>query len=290
MKARLISAAVGILLAVVVFTLNVTKAPWLLSAMVALIACISLHEILVATGFMKNKGIVLTCYGLTIFTVCIPFFPQHLWADVMAAACAVYFFVMFFILLASHKKVQVERVALAMMVTAMVAMPYYSMLYMYWTNRFDSGEYKYVGQSLIILCFLISWMTDTGAFFSGKLFGKHKLAPNISPKKTWEGAIGGFIFCVLAVSGVAYLLTGPLNILTFEVNWVYLLIITAVGSVISMIGDLSFSVIKRAFNIKDFGNIMPGHGGVLDRFDSALFVCPVLCLFNSAFPVIIVLS
>ena len=91
-------------------------------------------------------------------------------------------------------------------------------------------------------------------------------------------------------SGVAYLLTGPLNILTFEVNWVYLLIITAVGSVISMIGDLSFSVIKRAFNIKDFGNIMPGHGGVLDRFDSALFVCPVLCLFNSAFPVIIVLS
>lgn len=290
MKARLISAAVGTLLAVVVFTLNVTQAPWLLSVVVAIIACISLHEILVATGFMKNKAIVLACYGLTVFTVCIPFFPQDRWSDVMAAAGVVYFFLMFFILLASHKKVQVERVALAMMVTAMVAMPYYSMLYMYWTNRYDSGRYKYVGQSLIILCFLISWMTDTGAFFSGKMFGKHKLAPNISPKKTWEGAIGGFIFCMLVVSGVAYLLTGPLNILPFDVNWVYLLVITAIGSVISMIGDLSFSVIKRAFDIKDFGNIMPGHGGVLDRFDSSLFVCPVLCLFNAVFPVIIVLS
>ena len=290
MKARLISAAVGILLAVVVFTLNITRAPWLLSVVVAVIACISLHEILVATDFMKHKGIVFACYALTIFTVCIPIFPQKYWAMLMAGACGVYFFVMFLVLLASHKKLQVERVALAMMVTAMVAMPYYSMIYMYWTNRYDSGRYKYVGQALIILCFLISWMTDTGAYFTGRLFGKHKLAPNISPKKTWEGAIGGFIFCMLSVSGVAYLLTGPLNILPFDVNWIYLLVITAAGSVISMIGDLSFSVIKRAFNIKDFGNIMPGHGGVLDRFDSSLFVCPVLCLFNAVFPVIIMVS
>jgi len=290
MKARLISAAVGILLAVVVFTLNITKAPWLLSVVVAIIACISLHEILVATGFMEHKGIVAACYGLTVFAVCIPIFPKEYWAMLMATAGVVYFFVMFLELLLSRKRPPVERVALAMMVTVMVAMPYYSMLYMYWTNRFDSGRYKYVGQALIILCFLISWMTDTGAYFAGRLFGKHKLAPTISPKKTVEGAIGGFVFCMLVVSGLAYLLTGPLNILSFDVNWVYLLIITAAGSVISMIGDLSFSVIKRAFDIKDFGNIMPGHGGVLDRFDSTLFVCPVLCLFNAVCPVILMVS
>lgn len=290
MKARLLSAAVGTLLAVVVFTLNITRAPWLLSVVVAVIACISIHEMLVATDFMKNKGIVAVCYALTVFVMCIPVFPKAYWSMLVAAACAVYFFVMFLILLGAHQKLQVERVALAMTVTAMVAMPYYSMLYMYWTNRFDEGRYKYVGQSLIILCFLISWMTDTGAYFSGRLFGKHKLAPNISPKKTVEGAIGGFVFCMLIVSGLAYLLTGPLNILPFDVNWVYLLIITATGSVISMIGDLSFSVIKRAFNVKDFGNIMPGHGGVLDRFDSTLFVCPALCLFNAVFPVIVMVS
>ena len=290
MKARLLSAAVGILLAVVVFTLNITKAPWLLSVMVAVIACLSLHEILVATDFMKHKGIVLACYGLTAVVVCIPIFPKEQWSMLIAAACCVYFFTMFIILLASHKKLQVERVALAMMVTGLIAMPYYSMLYMYWTNRFDEGEYKYVGQSLIILAFLISWMTDTGAYFAGRLFGRHKLAPVISPKKTVEGAIGGFLFCMASVSGIAYLLTGPLNILRFDVNWLYLLIITAAGSVISMVGDLSFSVIKRAFNIKDFGNIMPGHGGVLDRFDSTLFVSPVLCLFNAVFPVIVMVN
>ncbi len=290
MKTRLLSAAVGIVLAVVVFTLNITKAPWLLSVVVAVIGVISLHEILVATGFVKNKGIVFACYALTVFILAIPVFPKAYWSMLVAAACAIYFFFMFLVLLAKHREVQVERVALAMMVTAMVAMPYYSMLYMYWTNRYDSGPYKYVGQSLIILCFLISWMTDTGAYFSGRFFGKHKLAPVISPKKTVEGAIGGFVFCVLSVSGIAYLLTGPLNILPFDVNWIYLLIITAAGSVISMIGDLSFSVIKRAFDIKDFGKIMPGHGGMLDRFDSVLFVCPVLCLFNAVFPVIVMVG
>ena len=290
MKARVISATVGVLLAAVVFTLNITKAPWLLSVAVAVIACMSLHEILVATDFMKNKGIVLACYGITVFVVCIPIFPKEHWAMLTAAACLVYFFAMFMVLLASHQKLQVERVGLAMMVTAMVAMPYYSMLYMYWTNRYDSGIYKYVGQSLIILAFLISWMTDIGAYFSGRFFGKHKLAPVISPKKTVEGAIGGFVFCMLTVSGIAYLLTGPLDILAFDVNWLYLLIVTAVGSIISMIGDLSFSVIKRAFNIKDFGKIMPGHGGVLDRFDSTLFVSPVLCLFNAVFPVIVMID
>lgn len=290
MKARVISAAVGTLLAVIVFTLNITKAPWLLSVAVAVIACMSLHEILVATDFMKNKAIVLACYGITAFVVCIPIFPKEYWSMLIAAACCVYFFAMFVILLASHQKLQVERVALAMMVTTMVAMPYYSMLYMYWTNRYDSGTYKYVGQSLLILCFLISWMTDIGAYFSGRMFGKHKLAPVISPKKTVEGAIGGFVFCMAMVSGIAYLLTGPLDILSFDVNWHYLLIVTAMGSIISMVGDLSFSVIKRAFNIKDFGKIMPGHGGVLDRFDSTLFVSPVVCLFNVVFPVIVVVS
>ena len=290
MKKRILSAIVGIAFAVVVFTLNLTKTPIILNIAVAVIACMSLHEILVATDFMQHRGIVFACYGLTVFAVCIPIFPKEMWSMLMAAACAVYFFAMFVILLASHQQLQVERMALAMVVTGMIAMPYYSMIYMYWTNKYDSGQYKYVGQSLIILAFLISWMTDIGAYFSGRFFGKHKLAPVISPKKTVEGAIGGFVFCMAMVSGISYLLTGPLNILPFDVNWPYLLIITAAGSVISMVGDLSFSVIKRAFNIKDFGKIMPGHGGVLDRFDSTLFVSPVLCLFNAVFPVIVVIN
>lgn len=289
MKTRILSAIAGIAIAVVIFTLNLTSAPWLLNAAIAVIACVSLHEILVATGFMENKAIVLLCYALTVFLLAVPyFFAQIMWGKMIAAACAVYFFLMFVVLLAGHMTIKVERVALAIMITAMVALPYYSMLYMYWANRFDTGKYKMVGQSLVILCFLVSWMTDTAAYFTGRWFGKHKLAPIVSPKKTVEGAIGGFIGCIGLVSGIVWLATGPLDLVPFDVNWICLIVATAVGSLVSMVGDLSFSIIKRAFNIKDFGKIMPGHGGVLDRFDSVLFVCPVLCMINMWCPIIVV--
>lgn len=287
MKQRMLSATAGIVLAVVVFTLNLTRFPWLLNVTLAVIACISLHEILVATGFLENRAIVIMSYAITAFIVLIPAFPRPLWTRLIALAAFVYFFGMFITLLASHMTLKVERVALAIMITAMIAFPFYSMLYMYWTNKYDTGIYKHVGQSLVLLCFIISWLTDTGAYFVGRFLGKHKLAPIISPKKTIEGAIGGFLCCILMLSGIVYLLTGPLNIVGFDVNWINLLVVAAIGSVVSMIGDLSFSIIKRAFNIKDYGKIMPGHGGVLDRFDSVLFVSPVVCLFNIWFPVII---
>lgn len=117
-----------------------------------------------------------------------------------------------------------------------------------------------------IYLFLITMLTDTYAHMGGTLIGKHKLAPKISPNKTWEGAIIGGIFGTLCAATFYYIvIDGTANVLG-------LLVITLFLSILGQLGDLFFSAIKRNHDIKDFSNIMPGHGGVLDRLDSIIFV------------------
>lgn len=136
-----------------------------------------------------------------------------------------------------------------------------------------------------------SWMSDTGAYFAGVKFGKHKLAPLISPKKTIEGVVGGVIVAMISllVAGYVYTIyTARFWGQTVEINYLYLALFSPLLTAISVIGDLSASVIKRQFQIKDFGKIMPGHGGVLDRFDSVLLVCTVVYFLMRWVPLIIV--
>ncbi|MDF2838519.1 MAG: phosphatidate cytidylyltransferase [Evtepia sp.] len=125
----------------------------------------------------------------------------------------------------------------------------------------------------ILVPLLIPFLSDAVAMFSGMLFGKHKLAPEISPKKTREGSVGGLLGGTIAV-----LLYGMLISLVADVgvNFLYLAIYGLLGSAVSQIGDLSFSYVKRQNGIKDFGTIFPGHGGVLDRFDSVIFCAPFI--------------
>ncbi len=128
--------------------------------------------------------------------------------------------------------------------------------------------------AITFLPFILSWITDSGAYFVGCSMGKHKLIPHLSPKKTVEGAIGGIVACVL-VSLLYVFILDKISISIFGGNdYLKMLIISLVGSVISQLGDFASSAIKREFNVKDFGNILPGHGGVLDRFDSIIFVAP----------------
>ena len=123
--------------------------------------------------------------------------------------------------------------------------------------------------------FFGAWVTDTFAYFTGMLFGKHKLIEAVSPKKTVEGAIGGTIFCIVFFVGFGALLN---HFTQYDINLVVVTIAGLLSAVVSMIGDLSMSVIKRTYGIKDYGKIFPGHGGVLDRFDSILAVAIVLAL------------
>ena len=122
---------------------------------------------------------------------------------------------------------------------------------------------------LVIVCY--SWATDVFAYLVGMLIGKHRFSPHISPKKTIEGSLGGTV-ASLIVSLAAVLIYS--HITGLKANYLLVIVYTVACSVVGQIGDLSFSYIKRSYNIKDFGNILPGHGGVLDRLDSLIFLSP----------------
>ena len=134
---------------------------------------------------------------------------------------------------------------------------------------FNNGAYYY------LLIFIGAWTTDTFAYFTGFFLGKHKLIPEISPKKTVEGSIGGILGCALSFV-VWGLIVGAVTDL--HVHYGFLIVTGIIVSVISQIGDLIASLLKRERGIKDFSHIFPGHGGILDRFDSILAVSPVLML------------
>ncbi len=121
---------------------------------------------------------------------------------------------------------------------------------------------------LTMVAFLTVWTTDTGAYCVGMLIGKHKMAPVISPKKSWEGAVGGTICCMLAIS--------VYNEFVLHYAWWFALIMALVGSVAGQVGDLLESWLKRWVGVKDASDIIPGHGGLMDRFDSMALVAPVV--------------
>lgn len=129
------------------------------------------------------------------------------------------------------------------------------------------------GKLYIWLPFLIAWLTDTFAYFTGYFLGKHKLIPSVSPKKTVEGSVGGIVGAVIIVILFQVICS---KFFDCKPNYLNGVIIAIVCSIMSQFGDLAASCIKREHNVKDFGNIMPGHGGILDRFDSVIYISPIL--------------
>lgn len=125
------------------------------------------------------------------------------------------------------------------------------------------------GGSWLIIASAVTASSDSGAYFVGRAWGKRKLSPNVSPNKTIEGAVGGVLSGLLAAVFFAYLLLP-------EINWLFLVCAAVVLTVVGIVGDMTESIIKRGTGTKDSGNILAGHGGILDRVDSLLFVCPVL--------------
>lgn len=132
------------------------------------------------------------------------------------------------------------------------------------------------GNLLILLVFIGAWVTDGAAYFVGRAFGKHKLIPDVSPKKTVEGAIGGSVFC--AISFVVFGIAAG-KVAASSANLIEMIVSGLAISAISQFGDLIASLIKRHYGIKDYGKLFPGHGGVMDRFDSIIAIAPFLLMF-----------
>jgi len=149
----------------------------------------------------------------------------------------------------------------------MVALPFASLIFIY---------HSFNNPLVLLALFVIIWINDTGAYCVGSLMGKHKMFPRVSPKKSWEGLIGGFLFAMVA--GWIFSMYANLSA-DANVNLVLWLVFAALVSVFGTLGDLMESLTKRTLGIKDSGNIIPGHGGMLDRFDSMLLAAPVVAIY-----------
>lgn len=258
MKTRIIAA--GVLLPI--FLLIILAAPGIYTAILfGFMAAIGAYELLHNTGIVQH--VRLTVYAMIMA------FAVSLWSgfgcNSVAALVGILLFT--FILMAevmlSDMKLPVG--AIAACVAAGLLIPYL------FTSLVRIRQME-EGRLFILAPFVLAFLSDTGAYFTGIKFGKHKLAPTISPKKTVEGMVGGVLGAIFGMILYGLVMQFVFN---FRINYLYAVIYGVLGSLTAVFGDLSFSVIKRQTGIKDYGNLIPGHGGILDRFDSMIFVGPL---------------
>ena len=260
MKTRVISAGVGILLFFAVLYISIYFSPILLIALAAL-NLIAVYEMLRNTGLNKCLPLIFTA---VIFAAVAPFVFSY--GSLLTCIAVVFIYTLAVIVLSIvyHRCVDMQALFSTLSAPIMLSVAFTSIY-----GLFTITDTKHL---FFILIFAFSWGADSGAYFGGTFFGKHKLAPIISPKKTIEGAAFGVLGSVVVTVIVCLIYK---NALSVGINWAVVTLCAIVFSVVGMIGDLFASLIKRSCGIKDYGNLMPGHGGVLDRFDSVLLISPL---------------
>ena len=259
MKTRVITAAVGIPALLILLL----AAPKIVVAIVwGLMMAIAAYELLYRTGLIKETRLV--SYAMVMA------FAVTMWSYMGAVhaygqlGLLVFVAVLFAEMMLSHVKITFDKICMCM--AGGILIPFLlSGLIRILTMR--------IGRYVILIPFVVAFGSDSGAYFAGRYFGSRKLAPVISQNKTVEGAIGGVLTAVVCMVIYALVLRFGFD---FSVNYLYASLYGLVGSVAGIFGDLCFSVIKRQTGIKDYGNILPGHGGILDRFDSMMMVGPLM--------------
>lgn len=278
MKQRVITAVVLLaLLAVVVWQINTP----VLVLVIAFLAAVAANEIM-RCAKVENTFIRVVATG---YAACVPFFAsakaltpwvsEAVWGKVIGAVPGVVYLialvlVLLLAMLKGYAYTTFEDVAVSVFAGALV--PFGFSVFIRLRDMFQIEQF---GIYLIFYGLICALATDSGAQLAGMAFGKHKMSPNISPKKTVEGAIGGLVFSLI-LNAVAIILYNRLADFKMDEFAVTVLLAACLPvSFLGMMGDLSASVLKRNFGVKDFGKIFPGHGGVMDRFDSSMFTLPV---------------
>ena len=274
MRTRVISGIVGVIIAIFVVMNFYTPILDIAAFAIYAGAVFEIYRVF-KEGNTKVTAVTLVVLGASvIFRPIIKINPMLIAvAFVVAVVCIVVF---------DFENIKYTSVASTVALSIYTLFGIYSMVATKWSLPFDM--YGSDAAFMFALCGGIAWGGDIMAYFSGLLFGKHKLAPKLSPKKTVEGAIGGVLGSVVIALGMMFVYSKFIAMKNFSMlasmgrNYITLAIFAAIGSVFGIIGDLFASAIKRQAGIKDYGSIMPGHGGVMDRFDSFLFVAPVVYL------------
>ena len=243
---------------------------WATATLFAAAGAVAAYELLYRTGLVKNRRLVI--YAM-VMAVLVAFWSLRQDVNLAAIGLLAYLCLLLGEMLLAHAKLRFEKICLCM--AAGVLLPYLLCALVRIRAMYAgmNPAQNTLGKYYILIAFIIAFSADSGAYFVGRALGKHKLAPVISPNKTVEGALGGVASAVVLMLLYGLILDKSFG---FDVIYWYGIIYGVLGALISMLGDLSFSVIKRQVNIKDYGNLIPGHGGVLDRFDSMMLVAPLV--------------
>ena len=261
---RIISASVFF----IIFLLALLVSKYIFAAIFSAFMIISMYEFF---RFFDNKKYspqknFSYITALAIFVLLFFYGQQKIdvfWGSVVLGIILLFFVVELF----RNKPTPIENIAISILSIIYIAIPF-SLFNLLAFNKYY--DYKF-NPELIFGFFVIIWATDIGAYMTGSLIGKHKLFKRISPKKTIEGTLGGFAFAFAA----GFVIYKYLNFLSLEQAMIFAAIITVFGTV----GDLIESMFKRSVGVKDSGKIMPGHGGLLDRFDSTIFSIPFVIIY-----------
>ena len=267
MKKRIIAAAVALPALLIVLLVLPQLATAILFAAICIVA---VWELMCVTGLVRHlrlfiySAIMAAAISIWSYLGC----PHGLAVLLLLA----YFIALAAELLSAHTALRFSKVCIASFSAIVVPLFLTAMVRL---QMMENGRF------LVLVPCIIAFTADSGAYFIGRAFGNHKLAPIISPKKTVEGAVGGVVCAILGMIIYAVILHFGFG---FSVNYIYAAIYGLFGAVGSIIGDLFYSCVKRQVKIKDYGNILPGHGGALDRFDSMSVVAPLVEAFMLLIP------
>lgn len=257
MKTRIIAG--GVFCIVMALTFFVAPA-WVTAITMAAMTALASYELLHTTGLVKNTDLNIFSAMMAVFVSLWSYYGGR--QAVLVLGVLVYTMLLFSEMLFSDKKVTVAEMCYCLLSGLVVSFLLTALLRI---------RIRY-NWCFLLVPFILAYCSDTGAYFVGVFFGKHKMCPAISPKKTWEGFAGGI--AIATVSMVIFALI--LDIRGYRINYLAAIAYGLVGSVASVFGDLNMSVIKRQTGIKDYGKLIPGHGGILDRFDSVMVTAPLV--------------
>ena len=259
MKTRILSAVV---LVPILFLVVVVLPEIVAALLMALAMGIGAYEMMFRTRLVRHSRLVIYSCVMAAFL--------SIWSYVGASQAVLllallgYLILLFSEMMIDHVKVRFETLAVCFFAGFLVP---------YLLTALIRILMMSIGRYLIPIPFLVAFISDGGAYFAGYFLGKHKLAPVVSPNKTIEGAVGGLLAAMLAMILYAAILDLGFH---FRVNYLIAVVYGILGSAVGVFGDLLFSVIKRQTGIKDYGNLIPGHGGILDRLDSVMMVAPLM--------------
>ncbi len=278
MLKRIITSIIALCVLVPILIFSET---WIFPAGISIVAFLGCYEMLSCIGKNKNFFLLIpiSCAAFFFPLAVRYFYLTKLSFDILTklvlGVVLLYALYIFAVAVFDNKNTTVSDAALIFMSCFYIIAAFCAIVYLH--------DFIYLGKYIYLLVFICAWMTDIFAYFAGRLLGKHKLIPSVSPKKTVEGALGGVLFCVISIVVFGLIIESFFSPDEIKGNYLVLAVSGIFISVVSQIGDLIMSVIKRHYGIKDYGKIFPGHGGILDRFDSVLAVSVILAFICTYF-------